>query len=151
MTPDSVRIYVDPASSKGAKGGFAVGGISKLSKGAGEEYLRVTPDSVRIYIADSSATKGAKGGFAIGGISNLSKGNSPHYMNVSGKSVAETINPSESRIIWYPNKEAFLTGRVLIEWPDSVGTNSMATGFESQAIGNWSQALGYKSIARGTY
>jgi hypothetical protein len=151
VTPDSVRIYVDTSASKGAKGGFAIGGISSLSKGPGEEYFRVTPDSVRVYIADSSSAKGAKGGFAIGGITKSSKGGSPHYLNVSGQSQAEIIDPSDSRILWYPYKEAFLTGRVLIESADSVGTNSLATGFESKAIGNWSQALGYRSIARGSY
>ena len=148
---EGVRVYVDDSGAKGMKGGFAIGGISKSTKGFTEEYLRVTPDSVRIYIADSSLTKGAKGGFAIGGISKNIKGSSPHYLNVSGKSEAEIIDPSDSRILWYPKKEAFLTGRVLIESPDSVGTNSMATGFESKAIGDYSQALGYKATARGNY
>ena len=149
VTPDSVRIYVEKDDTKGTKGGFAIGGISPL-KGIDEEYLRVSPDSVRVYINDNPATKGTKGGFAIGGFSPL-KGLTGDYMNVSGKSTAEIIDPSDARVLWYPNKEAFLTGRVLIESPDSVGTNSMATGFESRAIGDWSQALGYKAIARGDY
>ncbi|MBU0763349.1 MAG: tail fiber domain-containing protein [Bacteroidetes bacterium] len=73
-----VRINVADSSS-GAKAGphkagFAVGGFS-LSKGLTSEYLRVTPDSVRIYIKDTNAVKspGNKGGFAVGGFS-LSKG-----------------------------------------------------------------------------
>jgi hypothetical protein len=53
-------------SSKGVKGGFAVGGITG-TKADPIEYMRVTPDSVRIYINDA-ATKGNKGGFAVGGI-----------------------------------------------------------------------------------
>ncbi len=148
VSPDSVRVYVDGDATKGTKGGFAIGGIRPL-KGPDEEYLRVTPDSVRVYINDEG-TKGTKGGFAIGGFSPL-KGLTGDYMNVSGKTTAEIIDPSEPRVLWYPNKEAFLTGKVLIESPDSVGTNSMATGFESKAIGDYSQAFGYQSIAREDY
>ena len=64
--PDGVRIYVADYPGKGSKGGFAVGGFS-ASKGLTNEYFRVTPDSVRIYIEEGS--KGAKGGFAVGGFS----------------------------------------------------------------------------------
>ncbi|UCG28304.1 MAG: hypothetical protein JSV24_02800, partial [Bacteroidales bacterium] len=146
VTHDSVRIYVDGDPAKGTKGGFAVGGFSPL-KGSADEYLRVTSDSVRIYIPEESS-KGTKGGFAVGGFSSL-KGITNDYLNVSGMGIAEILDPSEARVLWYPKKEAFLTGRVLIESPDSVGTNSMATGFESKAIGNYSQAMGYQAIARG--
>ncbi len=148
VTPDSIRAYVKDDGIKGTKGGFAIGGIRPL-KGSEEEYLRVTPDSVRVYINDEG-TKGTKGGFAIGGFSPL-KGLTGDYMNVSGKAEAEIIDPSDARILWYPNKEAFLTGKVLIESPDSIGINSMATGFESKAIGDYSQALGYQAIAREDY
>ncbi|MCD6565305.1 MAG: tail fiber domain-containing protein [Bacteroidales bacterium] len=145
---NGVRVYVEDSGTKGLKGGFAVGGFNS-SKGTGNEYLRVSNDSVRIYI-NEDVTKGLKGGFAVGGF-NSSKGITEEYMNISAKTSAEVIDPSESRVLWYPKKEAFLTGRVLIESPDSVGTNSMATGFQSRAIGDFSQAMGYLSIARGPY
>ncbi len=145
---EGARVYVDDSGTKGPKGGFAIGGI-KPGKGITNEYFRVTPDSIRMYINDEGA-KGTKGGFAIGGFSPV-KGILDDFMNVSGTSTAEVINPSEPRLLWYPNKEAFLSGRVLVESPDSVGTNSMATGFESKAIGNYSQALGYQAIAREDY
>jgi endosialidase-like protein len=63
-----VRIYVDDNATKatGNKGGFAVGGFSS-GKGITHEYLRVTPDSTRIYIKEPT-TKSTKGGFAISGI-----------------------------------------------------------------------------------
>ncbi len=145
---EGVRVYVDDSNPKGTKGGFAVGGI-RPGKGVTNEFFRVTPDSIRMYINDEGA-KGTKGGFAIGGFSPV-KGLTGDYMNVSGKETAEVINPSEPRVLWYPNKEAFLAGRVLIESPGSVGRNSMAIGFESKAMGGWSQALGFKAIARGKY
>ncbi len=145
VTPDSVRIYLDTANVKGSKGGFAIGGFDAV-KGPGQEFLRVTNDSVRVYIDDQA--KGSKGGFAIGGFDAV-KGPAKQYLNVSGLAAAEIINPSEPRVLWYPRKEAFLTGRVLIESPDSVGTNSISSGYESKAIGNYSQALGYKTRSSG--
>lgn len=146
VTPDSVRIYLDPTGVKGPRGGFAIGGYGAV-KGSTQEFLRVTPDSVRVYIDDRNL-KGSRGGFAIGGFG-AAKGKSPKYFNVSGRSSVEIINPSEPRVVWVPRKEAFLSGRVLIEHPDSVGQNSVAIGYESKAIGDWSAALGYQSIARG--
>ncbi|MBU0764291.1 MAG: tail fiber domain-containing protein, partial [Bacteroidetes bacterium] len=151
---EGVRIYVadDATKAEGNKAGFAVGGFS-LSKGSfTNEYLRVTPDSVRIYIEENSGTKasGNNGGFAVGGFS-LSKTQITDYFNISGADSATILNPAEARVFWYPLKEAFLAGRVLIESPDSVGTNSFATGFRSKSIGNWSQALGHQAIARGDY
>jgi len=71
--PDGTRIYVNdsPAKAIGSKGGFAVGGFSPAKAGVTNEYLRVTPDSVRIYIEENSGAKaiGSKGGFAVGGFS----------------------------------------------------------------------------------
>jgi hypothetical protein len=147
VTPDSVRIYVADDPTKGKKGGFAVGGYNPV-KGAGDEYFRVTGDSVRIYIQEGQA-KGSKGGFAVGGY-NPVKGLTGDYFNVSGKNDAEVIS-GEARVMWYPLKEAFRAGNVLIESKDSVGTNSWASGYQSKAIGNYSQALGYQAIARKDY
>jgi len=67
---EGVRVNVadSPGSGKGTKGGFAVGGYS-AGKGFTDEYLRVTPDSVRIYVNNESGSKGTKGGFAVGGFS----------------------------------------------------------------------------------
>jgi hypothetical protein len=61
------------------------------------------------------------------------------------------INPSQNRILWYPLKNAFLTGRVLITNSANVGTNSFASGYESSAKGDYSQAMGYKAVADGAY
>ncbi|MFH2096158.1 MAG: hypothetical protein ABIJ16_10670, partial [Bacteroidota bacterium] len=71
---EGVRIWVsdDTSGTKatGSRGGFAVGGISP-AKGVTNDYLWVTPDSVRIYIEEGSGSKltGSRGGFAVGGFS----------------------------------------------------------------------------------
>ena len=72
---EGVRVYVDTASNttKGAKGGFAVGGLTNQTKVTPNlEFFRITPDSARIYVRESNS-KGAKGGFAVGGLTNQTK------------------------------------------------------------------------------
>jgi hypothetical protein len=150
VTTDSTRIYVnDSIGAKGKVGGFAISGRTP-TKGGTIDYFTVNKDSARIYISDSVNSKGKVGGFAVSGRTPTKQGEINDYFNISGNSELEKVN-SEARILWYPKKEAFLTGRVLVESPDSIGTNSMSTGFESKAIGNYSQALGYKAVARGNY
>jgi hypothetical protein len=73
---EGVRINVSDSDTKGAKGGFAVGGINGL-KGPTNEYFRITPDSIRMYIDEASQTKGAKGGFAVGGFNSLGGKSTP--------------------------------------------------------------------------
>lgn len=148
VTSDSTRIYIDTSSTKGAKGGFAVGGLSTQGKALPFDLLKVTGDSTRFYIDDRA--KGAKGGFAVGGLSTQGKASGINFFDIS-TATARVINPSQRRVLWYPIKNAFLAGKVLIESPDSVGENSFATGFESKAKGAFSQALGYMAIARGNF
>jgi hypothetical protein len=144
---EGVRAYVDDGIGKGVKGGFAIGGFGP-DKANSQPLFVVNADSIRAYI-DVSPTKAKKGGFAIGGF-DKSKGTSYEFLNVASDTTG-IINPSQNRVLWYPLKNAFLTGRVLIENKDSVGVNSFSTGYESKAIGNWSQALGYKAKAIGNY
>lgn len=144
ITPDSTRIYVKE-NAKGVKGGFAIGGLTG-TKNQANDLLHISPDSVRIYINESQG-KGVKGGFAIGGLTGTkSQGN--QFFNVEFDT-AQIINPSEPRILWYPVKNAFLAGQVLIESPDSVGKNSFSSGFENKAIGYSSMAMGVESVSRG--
>jgi hypothetical protein len=145
---EGVRAYVGNGDAKGVKGGFSVGGYDG-TKGI-HDLMTVSSDSVRVYV-DNNPTKGVRGGFAVGGY-DMTKGGAPvsNYLNVE-TNVSGVINPSQNRILWYPLRNAFLTGKVLVEYRDSVGINSFASGFESKAKGNWSQALGYKSAARGNY
>jgi hypothetical protein len=148
ISPDSARVYVNnAASTKGKKGGFAIGGFGAAKRTDPQRLFTVSDDSIRMYIDDNS--KAAKGGFAIGGFGNA-KGEYKSFLNVATDALG-IINPSQNRILWYPLKNAFLTGKVIVEKSDSVGENSFASGYESKAIGGWSQALGFKAIARGDY
>jgi hypothetical protein len=150
VTSDSVRVYVDSNPlTKGVRGGFSVGGYDMTKSGKLQNYLDVSKDSVRVYIDSNPATKGIKGGFSVGGY-DMTKGTNDNYLNVN-TDASGIINPSQNRILWYPLKNAFLTGRVLAEKPDSVGVNSFASGYESKAKGQYSQALGYQAVARGNY
>ena len=148
--PDSIRAYIwDDPAAKGSKGGFMVSGFNG-AKNITNRFLDVSPDSVRIFIDNEASTKGAKGGFAVSGFNSSKNGTYSNYLSVE-TDTSYTINPSQPRILWYPLKNAFLTGMVSILYPDSVGINSFASGYESRAIGDWSQALGYKAVARGKY
>lgn len=139
---DSVRIFVGDDGSKTNKGAFAVSGRN-TAKQPTHEFFKVTPDSVRIFL-DSASTSG---GFSVQSFgNNLGKDFFSVYVDT-----AQTIDPSQKKILWYPAKSAFLSGQILIEHPDSVGTNSVAIGYENKAKGNWSQAMGYQCYARGNY
>jgi hypothetical protein len=148
--PDAVNVYVPRSGGKGAKGGFAIGGFdgSKADLQP-QDYFRVTPDSVRIYIDPTPNVKGAKGGFAIGGYGG-DKGISDMYFNLTGAATVNTVKASP-QILWYPKKNAFLAGNVHIGAVDSVGDYSTALGYQSIAMGDYSQAFGYKTMALGDY
>lgn len=107
-----------------------------------QTIFAVYNEGIRVWV--SNGNKGSKGGFVIGGFNN------DNFFDVSTEATG-IINPSQNRILWYPVKNAFLSGRVLIEHPDSVGENSFASGYESKGKGLYSQALGYHAIARGDY
>ncbi|NMB71467.1 MAG: hypothetical protein GYA22_04890 [Bacteroidales bacterium] len=152
ITPDSIRFYINE-ESKGGRGGFAVGGRTP-EKSVSKEIFKITLDSLRITSPDMKISipesrMSTSGGFSVGKISTLGK--TKEFFSINPKDAAQIVNPSEARVLWYPQKEAFLAGRVLVESPDSVGTNSVSFGYESKAIGNWSQAFGYKSIAKKDY
>jgi uncharacterized protein (TIGR02145 family) len=87
---DGVRVYVNDTLTKGTtKGGFAIGGFG-TEKSPGHEYLRVTPDSIRAYITNSTKVT-TKGGFAIGGFDQV-KGTSQNYWVVNPDSIRGYID-----------------------------------------------------------
>jgi len=143
-TKDSTRVYTD-TGTKGVSGGFAVGKYG-IAKGAEDMYFHTNKDSTRVYIPDTG-TVGVMGGFAVTGNDG---GVTDDYFNVTGNDSVELIN-NKKKIMWYPQKSAFLGGEVHVGSVDSVGTNSVALGYRSIAMGDWSQAFGYESKALGTY
>ncbi len=147
--PDSVHVFINDDGSKGPlKGGFAVSGRSG-TKAPINDYLLVRPNSTRISFNKSSAKGVLKGGFAVSGRSGTKAGVEEEYFSIFPNDTASIISPSEARIIWYPQKNAFLAGQVLVNSPDSVGINSLSVGYETKAIGNYSQALGNSARAFG--
>jgi hypothetical protein len=142
---EGVRAYVGNGDAKGVKGGFSIGGYD-ATKGI-HDLLWVTSDSVRVYVDNNPATKGVRGGFSVGGY-DMTKGTLSKFLNIETDPVG-TVNPAENRILWYPLKNAFLSGRVLITDPANVGENSFASGYEAKAIGQYSQSLGYECVAQG--
>ena len=88
-----VRVYVeDSPIIKGARGGFAVGGLSQTKAGIIPEYFRITPDSARIY-TNKTTVKGARGGFAVGGLSQT-KAVAEEYLQITPDSARIYINNS---------------------------------------------------------
>ena len=146
---DMVWVYVDTTATKGKKGGFAVGGYS-AAKGVSQEYMRVTPDSIRVYIDTDATAKGKKGGFAVGGYSAAKGPANDLFFNLSPGESADLI-PGKSQILFYPAKDAFFAGTIHVGSPDSVGFNSTSLGYKSVAMGQYSQAFGFQSMALGDY
>jgi hypothetical protein len=93
-----VRIYVDDAfngTEKGNKAGFAIGGLTGQKELDDlNEYFRVTPDSVLIYLRETE--KANKGGFAIGGLTGQ-KGR-VEYLRVTGDSTTISISDQSKRV-----------------------------------------------------
>lgn len=143
VTPDSTRVYLNNDPAKAVKGGFAIGSFDE-TKGALQNYLRITDDSIRMYIDDTPG-KAVKGGFAIGSFDEA-KAPGKSYFNVA-TDAGGIVDPPQNRVLWYPEKNAFLAGQVLITDPANVGTNSLSIGYETMAKGEYSQALGYRSQA----
>ena len=152
LNTDSARLYFDTKPNlKGKKGGFSVGGYDMTKGGTVvQDMLDVSKDSVRVYVDSNPATKGVRGGFSVGGYDMTKGGSVSNYLNIETNSTG-IVDPAENRLLWYPLKNSFMTGKILIQKNDTVGVNSFASGYESKAIGDWSQALGYTTIARGNY
>lgn len=136
-----------PVSKLEVKSTAISGALFQVINSNNDTVFAVYSDGVKVF-TDSEA-KGKVGGFAVSG-RNPSKG-IVNYFNVSGDNTPTVINPSESRVVWFPRKEAFWAGKVLIEHPDSVSLNSLAIGYEAIAKGNNSQSLGYQTRARGNF
>lgn len=128
-----VRVYVDDSpTAKGARGGFAVGGLTNQGKAASVEYMHISPDSARIYINDGgSAIKGARGGFAVGGLTNQGKSANKEYFKVT--------------------KDSSYFSNTILTTADIVTTGSISTGggTASQPVTDI-DGFTYKTVKIGT-
>ncbi len=170
---EGVRINIADSQIKGAKGGFAVGGLTNQTKVGPVEYLRITPDSARIYVKQDALTKGAKGGFAVGGLTNQTKAvitqdlffinpdSARIYLNESvakgakgGFAVGGLTNQGKS-----PNSQLILLTKenYLIGYEAgksiTTGLYNSFLGFQSgksNDAGNWNTFLGYQAGLNNT-
>lgn len=87
-----VRFNVEGSSGKGAKGGFAVGGLTN-GKAPAPTYFQLEPSYAQFLFDQTNLTKGAKGGFAVGGLTN-GKGDTLTYMTIHPDSTRFFIDDS---------------------------------------------------------
>ncbi|PLX02319.1 MAG: hypothetical protein C0594_12065 [Marinilabiliales bacterium] len=141
---EGVRVYVDDEDglkATGSKGGFAVGGFS-LGKGITNEYLRVTPDSVRVYIDEANTTGQHNGGFAIGSFDASNPTEDIMHMSSENYFIGH-----ESGIVATGQFNSFLgyqAGRAL-----GSGNNNTGIGYQSlynNTIGADNCGIGYQSL-----
>jgi len=90
-----VRFNVEGSSSKGAKGGFAVGGLTN-GKAPAPTYFQLEPSYAQFLFNQANITKGAKGGFAVGGLTGV-KGDTLTYMTIHPDSTRLFINDSPTK------------------------------------------------------
>ncbi len=122
----------------------------KVFDSNGDSLMTVVSDSIRFYLREPSDSRGVARSFSMG-TSSSARNAYEEYVTVSPEDAVNSTINGKPMVLWYPLKEAFRVGNVLITSPDSVGTNSMASGYQSKAIGNYSQALGYQCKAYGDY
>lgn len=84
-----VRFFVEASSAKGAKGGFAVGGLTG-GKAPAPTYFQLEPGYAQ-FLFDQT-TKGAKGGFAVGGLTGGKVTDTLNYMIVHPDSIRLAFN-----------------------------------------------------------
>jgi hypothetical protein len=95
---EGVRAYVGNGDTKGAKGGFAVGGYD-ATKGSGtlHDLFVLNTDSASFYLDSNPHLKGARGGFSVGGY-DMSKGGIPvqNYLHISRDSARIYVDSNPS-------------------------------------------------------
>ncbi|MBI5218114.1 MAG: hypothetical protein HY958_04210 [Bacteroidia bacterium] len=123
--------------------------LFEVKEKGGKTVFVVWPDGAHVYVNENAAKAQNRGSFAVSGRSSTKTFETDNYFKISSATSLDTV--TGARVLWYPKKEAFLSGRVLVTSPVDVGTNSMSTGYNSKAKGNWSQAFGYQATALGNY
>ena len=150
--PDSVHVFLSEDSAKSSSAHcvshFAVSGrVSQ--KGTSQPYLQVTQGCTHISFEEDN-NNSPESGFAVSGRVTTKSGTENQYFSISPDDTAIVIN-DEPKVTWYPNKNAFWAGQLVVNSPYDVGTNSLAVGYHPKAQGEYSQALGYNSSSLGNY
>lgn len=156
---EGVRVYVDDnpgAKATGSKGGFAVGGFSQ-AKGLTDDYLWVTPDSVRVYIDDANVAGGHSGGFSVG---SFDAGLAPQgimHMSIDNYFIGHESGRAINNGV-YNSFMGYQSGRSTSDgdYNTAMGYQSLyanGTGYNNNAIGYQalkSNTWGYNNVAVGT-
>jgi len=143
-----VVVNFDDSGVKGARGGFAVGGLSQTKAGTNPQYFRITMDSARIYLKD--VAKGARGGFAVGGLSQT-KGFS-NYMQLNsdnyfiGQDAGKSINKGQYNVFIGYQAGMNTTGYHQDMEPTD-GDNNIFLGYHA----GYSNTVGEQNIYMGAF
>ncbi len=86
---NGVRFNVEGSGAKGAKGGFAVGGLTG-GKAPAPTYFQLEPNYAQ-FLFDQTV-KGAKGGFAVGGLTGAKATDTLNYLIVNPDSIRLAFN-----------------------------------------------------------
>ena len=160
VATNGTMVHFDKTKSKAKRSGLVVTGRT-ATKGTDDEYFTINTDSTRFYINGGNskgnlgvaglaggANESGNGGFAVSGRNGVKDGEPSNLFNIDLSQDAKVIK-DENRIYWYPEKNAFMAGNLMVNSADSVGENSFSTGYQSKAVGNYSQAMGFKTMATG--
>ncbi len=128
--------FLDDQSVKGVKGGFAVGGYQTGGKGSfTKPYLKINPDTTRLYINTDDPSKGVKGGFAVGGYQTQGKGETASYIYMDPS--AKELSSGEM-------------GDIFLSLYSPIGNCYLGTLAGQNRRGQFNTALGYQSLYNAT-
>jgi len=136
---DSVQVYINDDAIESNRGGFAVSGRN-MSKAFTNNYLKVTPDSSRIWTKDTLA------GF---GVQNINGSNKTNYMQLTPNNYfighESGLNITSGL---YNNFFGYQAG-----YSDTSGSNNVANGYQalySNTSGIRNTAEGYQALYSNT-
>ena len=147
VDPSGTQVIVDDEldnDSKVPRSGFVVTGRNTKDDSP-TKYLKVATDGTLMHF-DKSDAKVKRSGLIVTGRN--TKGTDQEYFNIDAAQDAKTLN-EENRIYWYPERNAFMAGKLKVNDPTEVGENSFNAGYLNKASGDFSQAFGYQSEAIG--
>ena len=146
-----VRIWVDDTGLKSNtdKGGFAVGGY-RMNKSISHEYLRITPDSARIYYDSENTGTGHDGGFQVEGFEGSTSESNGGTMHLSDDNyfIGDSAGTNVTTTGLYNSVFGYKSGKEL-----STADNNVFMGYEAgkkTTIGNDNIFVGYKSGTENT-